>query len=141
MMFVICSVPDVPRAPDHPPEAVHAVAFVLVQLSVVPPPGATVVGLAEKESVGACAACNVTVVDALLSPDAFEHVSTNVVVAVIAGVAWLPESALLPVQPPEAVHDCALVVDQVSVLVCPLVTAVGLALIWTDGRLAVADAG
>jgi hypothetical protein len=42
-------------------------------------------------------------------------------------VAWLPEVALVPDQPPEAEQEVALVEDQVSVEAPPLVTDVGLA--------------
>jgi hypothetical protein len=51
------------------------------------------------------------------------------VVAVIGALACEPDSALLPAQPPDAVHEVAFVALQVRVLVCPLVTVVGLALI------------
>lgn len=89
-------------------------------MSVELPPDATAVGLAANVNVGAVGGgddCTVTVVDALLLPEAFEHVSTNVVFAVIAGVACDPESALFPAQPPEAVHEVAFELDHVSVLV------------------------
>ena len=65
----------------------------------------------------------------------------HAVFCVIAPVTSDPEGALLPAQPPDAVHEVAFVAFHVRVLVCPLVTAVGLALIWTAGRLAVAVAG
>ena len=58
-----------------------------------------------------------------------------------AAVACEPDNALLPAQPPDAVHEVAFVALHVRVLVWPLVTAVGLALIWTAGRLAVTVAG
>lgn len=41
------------RFPDHPPEAVHEVAWVVDQLSVELEPLATVLGLADKLTVGA----------------------------------------------------------------------------------------
>jgi hypothetical protein len=47
--------------------------------------------------------------------------------AVSAPVDWLPEVALVPDQPPEAVQEVALVEDQVSVEAPPLATEVGFA--------------
>jgi len=47
--------------------------------------------------------------------------------AVSAAVYWLPEVALVPVQPPEAVQEVMLAEDQVSIEVPPLVTDVGIA--------------
>ena len=45
----------------------------------------------------------------------------------------MPLTALVPVQAPEAVHEVALVEDQVKVDPLPLVTLVGLALMDTPG--------
>lgn len=42
-------------------------------------------------------------------------------------MTWLPEVAFAPVQPPEAVHDVALVLAHVSVALPPDRTDVGLA--------------
>lgn len=51
-----------------------------------------------------------------------------------AGVTLVvPFAACVPLQPPEAVHDVALVDDQVSVLGEPEATVIGLALIETVG--------
>jgi hypothetical protein len=47
--------------------------------------------------------------------------------AVSAPVDWLPEVALAPDQPPEAVQEVALVEDQVSVEDAPFATDVGFA--------------
>ena len=46
-------------------------------------------------------------------------------VAVSAPVDWLPEVALVPDQPPEALQALALVEDQVSIEDPPLATVVG----------------
>jgi hypothetical protein len=57
----------------------------------------------------------------------------------------VPLIACAPVQPPDAVHDVALVLDQVSVELLPGVIDVGLALSATVGiavvTVTVADAG
>ncbi|HSC07769.1 MAG TPA: hypothetical protein VLD59_13160 [Steroidobacteraceae bacterium] len=42
-------------------------------------------------------------------------------------IVWLPDVALVPVQPPDAVHDVVLVLDQVSVELPPDDTEVGFA--------------
>jgi len=51
----------------------------------------------------------------------------KVLVLVKATVDWLPEVALVPVHPPEAVQEVALVEDQVSIEDPPLATDVGIA--------------
>ncbi len=58
------------RVPDQPPEAVHEVALVELQVSVEVPPEATLVGLALSATVGADAV-TATVADcgALVPPD------------------------------------------------------------------------
>jgi hypothetical protein len=120
--------------PVHPPEAVHDVALVELQVSVeVPPEG----GLAVSMAVGTGLAATVTVAaTAGLVPPVPVQVSEYVVSAVSAPVLWLPLVANSPPQSPVAVHDVALVELQVSVEVPPLATAVGLAVsvaVGTDG--------
>ena len=56
----------------------------------------------------------------------------SVTVAVIFDCTSLPAVDLEPLQPPEAVHDVALVEDQVRVLLPPDATLVGEALRVTD---------
>jgi hypothetical protein len=51
--------------------------------------------------------------------------SSNAVVSVSAAVVQVPLTALVPLQPPEAVHEFARVEVQVSVDVPPLVIVVG----------------
>ena len=63
------SVPLVSLAPLHAPEAVHAVALVVLQLRVVEPPEATVAGVALKVTVGRGAAM-LTVTFAAAEPPA-----------------------------------------------------------------------
>jgi hypothetical protein len=60
--------------------------------------------------------------------------------AVSAAVDWLPEVALVPDQPPEAVQEVTLVEDQVSIEFPPLVTDVGIAASETVGVVAGAEA-
>lgn len=57
----------------------------------------------------------------------------NVLVLVKATVVSVPVRVLLPDQPPDAVHELALVLDHVSKDVLPLITLVGLAVKDTVG--------
>jgi hypothetical protein len=60
-------------------------------------------------------------------PPAPVQASVNIVVALSAPVDWLPAVAFVPLHPPEAVHELALVEDQVSIELPPAFTVVGLA--------------
>jgi len=66
--------PEVACAPDHAPDAVHELAFVLDHDSVELPPYAIEVGLADSDTVGAGAEPTVTVALALADPPAPVHV-------------------------------------------------------------------
>lgn len=48
-------------------------------------------------------------------------------VVVMLLIVWLPDVALVPVQPPDAVHDVVLALDQLSVELPPEDTEVGFA--------------
>ena len=64
--------------PVHPPDAVQALAFVLVQLSVEEPPLVTVVGVAFSDTVGGVGpAATVTVTDCAAVPPAPVQVSVK----------------------------------------------------------------
>ena len=120
-------------APVQPPLAWQAVALVEVQVSVEEPPAATEVGLAVNVAMGT----TLTVTDTVeLDPPAPVQTIENVVLTVMAAVAWLPFAASAPLHPPEAWHAVALVDVQVSVVVAPLFTEVEAAL-----RVAVGTAG
>jgi hypothetical protein len=67
-------VAKIPPQPPAPPDAVHVVAFVELQVSVEPPPLAIVVGEAVRVTVGAADAVTVTVAWAgALVPPSPEH--------------------------------------------------------------------
>src|SRR4051812_18524356 len=80
-------------------------------------------------------AATVTVADALALPPAPVQARVKLVLAVSAPVDWLPEVALVPDQPPEAVQLVAFVEDQISVEAPPLVTDVGSAASDTVGNV------
>jgi hypothetical protein len=145
------TLPLVGSLPLHGPpvgelDAVQAVALVELQVSVALPPDATAGGLDVSNAVGAAGGGGgvlpaVTVTVALAAagvvPLAPEQVNVKVLVALSTALATLPPVDCAPLQAPDAVQALALVEDQVSVVVPPAVTLVGLAVSETVG----ADAG
>lgn len=121
------SLPLVGLFPAQPPLAVQAVAFADDHVRLVDDPAVTDGGTAVNVTVGATGA--VTVTDALADPEppVPEHVRVKLALVVSAAEFSVPLVALAPVQPPEAVQDVALVLDQVSVVVAPEMTLAGLA--------------
>ena len=93
------------------------------------------VGLALKLTVGAgvAAAFTVTVADCWVVPPAPVQESCKFGLVVSAAVLLVPLVATVPLQAPEAVQVVALVDDQVSVELDPLLMLVGLALKLTVG--------
>ena len=125
------SVPLDAFTPSHPPEAEQLVAFVELHVSVDDAPLAMVVGLAVSVTVGAGAIVTVTVWLAL--PPVPVQDKVKLVVAANAGVDALPFTALVPVQPPDAVQLVEFVEFQVRTDVPPLAIVVGLAVSVTVG--------
>ena len=101
--------------------------MVELHVSVEVPPLVTEVGFADSMTVGAGATLTVAVA-VLLEPPAPLQVSEYDVVAASGPLLWLPLAALLPFQPPDAVHDVASVELHVNVELPPLATFVGAAL-------------
>jgi hypothetical protein len=118
---------------------VQLVALAEVQVRVDALPLATLEGLALNETVGATGAETVTVADCDAEPPAPVQVRVNFVVAVSAAVDCEPAVASTPLQPPEAVQAEALVDDQVSADVAPLLTVAGFAVRVTAGAGVVTD--
>jgi hypothetical protein len=118
---------------------VQAVALVEVQVRVDALPLVTLAGLALNDTVGAAGAETVTVADCDAEPPAPVHVSVNFVVVVRADVVCEPAVASAPLQPPEAVQAVALVDDQLSADVAPLLTVAGFAVRVTAGAGVVTD--
>ncbi len=122
--------------PVQPPDAVQLEALLTVQLSVVPPPLATVVGDADSVmdgSEGVTGGTTVTLTDCVADPPAPVQVSAKAEFAVRGPVDALPDVDLLPLQLPEAVHAVALVDDHVSVEPLPEFTVDGAADRLTEG--------
>jgi hypothetical protein len=120
----LVALPLVAFAPDQPPDAVHAVAFVLVHDSCAVAPLVTLAGDALRFTVGA--GTTLTIFESLPEPPAPVQVSVKVVVAESAPLVVLPSVVFVPDQPPDAVHDVAFVLVHVSCVVPPLGTLAGL---------------
>jgi hypothetical protein len=122
--------PLVACAPFQPPDAIHEVALVALQLRVAALPLVRLIGFALSATTGAVAVpvVTVTVVVALLMPPAPVQDSAKLAVAVRAPVDFVPLVATVPLQAPEAVHEVALVEFQVMLEVPPEVMLAGEAL-------------
>ena len=127
--------PLVDFTPLQPPEAAQEVAFVELHERVAVLPLVRLAGFARSDTVGAGAVPAVTVTDvvALPLPPAPVQDRLKLVVAANAPVALLPLVATVPLQPPEAVHDVALVELQLRVAALPEAMLVGDALSATVG--------
>ena len=112
------------------------VAFVDDQARLVDEPLVTEAGVAVSVTVGATGAVTVTEALAWPLPPAPLQLRLKVALAVSAAEFSLPLVALLPVQPPDAVHEVALLLLQVSAAAEPEMTLVGLALSVTVGAAA-----
>jgi hypothetical protein len=90
------------------------------------------IGFAASVTVGVPGTVTVTVATPLVPPGPVQ-VNEYEFVAVSAAVPWVPLVALVPLQPPEAAQEVALVELHVSVEVPPLATVVGFAVNVTVG--------
>ena len=120
----VLSLPAVALVPLQPPDPVHDVAFVDDHVNVLLPPLATEVGDADSDTVGVEAVTETDALFCVVPPEPVQ-LSVKVVLALSAPVLAEPETTFVPLQPPDAVHVVALVEDQVSVLLLPLLTEVG----------------
>jgi hypothetical protein len=98
----------------------------------------TLAGLALSETLGA-GADTVTVADCEADPPLPEQASVNFVVAVRSEMLVEPAVDSVPLQPPDAEQDVALVDDQLNVDDAPLLTVLGFAAKVTDGAGVVTD--
>jgi hypothetical protein len=117
---------------------VHELALVEDQVKVDPLPLATFAGFALIDTLGGVAD-TVTVTDWLAVPPAPVQDNVYFVVAVRAAVVFEPVIGSDPLQPPDAVQEVALVADQVSFEVAPLLTVLGLAASDTAGGVLVTE--
>jgi len=122
----VSCVPLGATCPLHPPEAVQEVEFSELHVRTDVPPGATTDGLAVSVATGMVVTSTVAVAAWLLPPSPAQ-VSEKVVLELRAAVAWEPEVASVPLQPPDAVQLVESVELQVNVEVVPAATNVGLA--------------
>jgi hypothetical protein len=129
--------PLVGSAPVQFPVAVQEVAFVELQTRVAALPLVRLVGFARSVTAGAGVAGEVPVTEtdvvASLLPPAPLQVSVKLAVAVKVPVGRLPLVATVPLQPPEAAHDVALVELQLRVELPPALMLAGEALRDTVG--------
>jgi len=84
-------------------------------------------------AVPVVAGVTLTVALCVAEPPAPVQTKVYLVAAVSAAVLCEPLIASVPLQPPEAVHEVALVDDQLSVDAAPLATVLGVAVRATDG--------
>jgi hypothetical protein len=132
--------PLIGSLPDHPPEALQAVALVVDQVKLELPPLTTVLGLADSATVGAGAGeVTDTVVAWLALPPGPVQVSENVALAFSAPLDCEPLTALAPAQLPAAVQAEALLDDHDKVALLPLLIVLGLATSATVGGGGVTD--
>jgi hypothetical protein len=118
--------------PDQAPDAEHDVALAADQVSEELLPLITELGLALRLTVGAGDVTD-TVADCEALPPAPVQVNVYVALAVSAPVDCEPLTGRPPDQAPEALHEVALVADQVNVALLPLVIALGPTLRLTVG--------
>jgi hypothetical protein len=123
---VLCA-PLVDLLPFQPPDAMHEVAFVELQLRVDVPPLATTDGFTVNVTVGMPPFTTTVAVITPLVPPAPLQSSENDVVAARAPVLCEPLVDLLPLQPPDAAHEVALVELHVNTDALPLLTEFGFA--------------
>jgi hypothetical protein len=118
----------VPRLPDQSPLDVQEVALLEDHDNVAEPPCTTAVGAALRLTVGAgVAGVTETVTLRDVVPPAPLQARVKVVDCASAAVSCDPDVAFVPLQPPDAVHEVALVDDQASVVVPPCATCAGFA--------------
>jgi hypothetical protein len=109
------SVPDTALLPDQPPEAVQDVAFAADHVNVVEKLAVRAVGSADNVTVGG--PITVAVAEALAEPPLPLQLNVKVVVALSAALVSLPVMVFVPDQPPDAEHEVALVLVQLSTTV------------------------
>ncbi len=111
----VCWLPCNARAPLQPPEAVHDCALLTVQLNVEIKRGLPAVGSTFRSmtgDVGVLSAMTETLREVL--PPVPLHCSVYVRLLVMPAIVWLPVSAFVPLQDPDAVQLVALLEDQLS---------------------------
>jgi hypothetical protein len=120
--------------PVHPPDAVHKVALVELQVRVDEEPEVIDAGLADSWTVGiAGPVAIVTRAECVADPAVPVQVNVNVALLVKDPVLCEPDVAFVPDHAPEAVQAVAFVDVQVSVDEEPEDRELGFAVNWTVG--------
>jgi hypothetical protein len=109
------------------------VASVELHASTEAFPEATAVGAAASVAVGAGIDATVAVAGGVTPPGPV-HTIEYTLVAMIGPVLWVPLAATVPLHPPDAIHESALVDVHVKVEAPPEATAVGVAVSATIGK-------
>lgn len=130
--LVRASLPEIGLLPLHEPEAAHNVALLEDHVRVAVPLNATLLKSVVNVTVGGAGA-TATVAAPVVLPPLPVHVRVNVVVAVRPLNAWLPEVALVPLQPSDAVQLVAFVATHDTEVFPPNATELGVTLITTVG--------
>jgi hypothetical protein len=102
--------------PDQLPEAVQPVASVLLQLSVVEPFITTLLGLADRETVGNTGAATAILTVSLAPPLVPVQVNVKVLSVTSELMDSVPVVFLLPDQAPEAIQLSRLLEDQFNTM-------------------------
>jgi hypothetical protein len=120
------------------PEALQAVAFADAHARVEEAPLLTVLGFADRVTVGAAFITETVAVCVALPPGPV-HVSPKVSFSLIAPVDCEPLAPLAPDQAPDAAQEVAFVADQVRMDALPLATVLGVAAKVTAGACCVTE--
>lgn len=132
--------PRIGLSPDHAPEAVQLVAFVVDQVTVELPPLWIALGPTLRLTVGALVdAPTVTVVDCTAVPPVPLQVRVYVALDRSPPVDCEPASALTPSHEPLATQELAFADDQLSVAIDPFTTVLGSAEKLTVGTAGVTE--
>jgi len=126
--------PLVVLVPLQPPLAVQPLASLAVQVSVALSPSLIWVAELARLTLGAVGVSTVTLAVANALPPGPEQSRRNVELLESGPTVRVPETDRVPLQPPLAVHDVALLDDQVTWTASPASTWLGLALKVTSGR-------
>ena len=123
----VCSSPAVAFCPVQAPDAAQSLASFVDQLRRAAEPFVTVPGVALSVTLGTGGGVTVTCAELLTVPPGPEQTSSKTVDSVSDGEDSEPDSPRLPLHPPDAVHEVALLLLQDSCVAELKSTLVGVA--------------